>query len=111
MIAVLCVLVGVAAAVPAVAAVTGAYLPPPVAGLLALALVFPPTWHAVRWCLWPGRRLPRNRIRAMRNRARLGLRPGPGHATGFECWLRWGRGAVYRRSRQARPSLPAWARY
>ena len=27
----------------------------------------------------------------MRNRARLGLRPGPGHATGFECWLRWGR--------------------
>ena len=111
MIAVFLVLVAAAAAVPAAAAVAGAYLPPVVAGLLALAVVLPGVWHTVRWCLWPGRRLPRNRIRSMRVRARLGLRPGPGHATGYECWWRWGRFAAYRRSRQARPSLPVWVRY
>jgi type IV secretion system protein VirD4 len=80
------------------------HMPAAAAGLLLAAL-------AVRWCLWPGRDLPRNRIRRMRVRARLGLRPGPGHATGAEVWWRWGRFAAFRRSRQARPSLSAWGRY
>jgi hypothetical protein len=63
------------------------------------------------WLAFPGRGLPRNRVRTMRVRVRLGLRPGPGHATGLECWSRWGRFAAFRRSRRARPSLPAWRRY
>jgi type IV secretory pathway TraG/TraD family ATPase VirD4 len=63
------------------------------------------------WFAFPGRGLPRNRVRTMRLRVRLGLRPGPGHATGVECWLRWGRFAAFRRSRRARPSLSAWCRY
>jgi type IV secretion system protein VirD4 len=63
------------------------------------------------WLAFPGRELPRNRVRAMRIRVRLGLRPGPGHATGVECWWRWGRFAAFRRSRRARPSLSAWRRY
>ena len=63
------------------------------------------------WFAFPGRRLPRNRVRAMRIRVRLGLRPGPGHATGLECWWRWGRFAAFRQSRRARRSLSAWCRY
>ena len=42
----------------------------------------------------------------MRLRARLRLHPGPGHATVFELWLRWGAGAAARRARRSRPSLP-----
>jgi type IV secretion system protein VirD4 len=63
------------------------------------------------WFAVPGRRLPRNRVRVMRIRVRLGLQPGLGHATGFECWWRWGRFAAFRRSARARRSLPAWRRY
>jgi type IV secretion system protein VirD4 len=111
MIAVLWVLVLAVVAAKVATAEAIAHLHTPAAELPALALVFLAAAALVRWFLFPGRRLPRNRIRAMRVRVRLGLRPGPGHATGFECWMRWGRGAAYRRSRQARPSLPAWTRY
>ena len=41
----------------------------------------------------------------MRLRARLRLHPGPGHATVFELWLRWGRLAAARRARRSCPSL------
>jgi type IV secretion system protein VirD4 len=57
------------------------------------------------WAVWPRRRLPRNRVRHMRLRARLRLHPGPGHATVFELWLRWGRLAAARRARRSRRSL------
>jgi hypothetical protein len=55
--------------------------------------------------LWPRRYLPRNRVRHMRLRARMRLHPGPGHATVFELWLRWGRLAAARRARRSRRSL------
>ncbi len=51
-------------------------------------------------------RVPRNRVRHMRLRARLRLHPGRGHATVFELWLRWGRLAAARRAKRSRPSLP-----
>lgn len=53
----------------------------------------------------PRRDLPRNRVRHMRLRARLRLHPGPGHATVFKLWLRWGRLAAARRARRSRRSL------
>lgn len=73
-----------------------------VAGLAALLF----GW----WAVWPKRRLPRHRVRYMRLRARLRLHPGPGHATVFELWLRWGRLAAARRAKRSRPSLPLAAR-
>jgi type IV secretion system protein VirD4 len=57
------------------------------------------------WAVWPRRRLPRHRVRHMRLRARLRLHPGPGHATVFELWLRWGRWAAGRRAKRSRRSL------
>jgi len=57
------------------------------------------------WVIVPSRKLPRNRVRHMRLRARLRLHPGQGHATVFELWLRWGRLAAARRARRSRPSL------
>lgn len=81
------------------------------AGLLAFLLVLLAAAAVAHWLAFPGRGLPRNRVRTMRNRARLGLRPGPGHATAFELWFRWGRGAAFRRSRRARRSLPRLRRY
>jgi hypothetical protein len=77
------------------------------AAVVATGLVVRVGW----WLVFPGRGLPRNRVRIMRWRVRLGLWPGPGHATGVECWWRWGRFAAFRRSRRARPSLPVWRRY
>ena len=59
----------------------------------------------VVWAVRPRRQLPRHRVRVMRLRARLRLHPGPGHATVFELWLRWGRLAAARRARRSRPSL------
>jgi type IV secretion system protein VirD4 len=59
---------------------------------------------------WPGRRLPRHRVRRTRIRLHLRLHPGPGFASAFECWLRWGRLASFRGSRRARPSLSFWHR-
>jgi type IV secretion system protein VirD4 len=60
---------------------------------------------------FPGRKLPQNRVRTMRLRLRLGLRPGPGHATGYHLLFRWGRWAAWRRSAQSRPSLSTGQRY
>jgi hypothetical protein len=57
------------------------------------------------WVLFPQKKLPRNRARDMRLRARLRLHPGRGHATAFELHLRWGRAAAARRARRSRPSL------
>lgn len=62
----------------------------------------------VTWAVWPNRKLPRHRVRYMRIRARLRLYPGPGHATAFELWLRWGRRAAAHRAKRSRPSL-TWA--
>ena len=56
------------------------------------------------------RHLPRNRVRSMRLRLHLRRRPGRGHATAFELWLRWGRLAAWRHSRRSRRSLTAWQR-
>ena len=58
------------------------------AGIAAAVAMVLFGWWAVR----PQRRLPRHRVRHMRLRLRLRLHPGPGHATLFELWLRWGRG-------------------
>ncbi len=55
--------------------------------------------------VFPSRKVPGNRVRRMRLRARLRLHPGPGHAGVFELWLRWGRLAAARRARRSRPSL------
>ncbi len=75
--------------------------------LLALAfLVVSALW----WAFWPHHRMPRNRVRHLALRAHLRLHPGPGHATAFELWLRWGRFASWRESRRTRPSLSAWHR-
>ena len=71
------------------------------AGIAAAVAAVLFAWWAVR----PKRRLPRNRVRYMRLRLRLRLHPGPGHATLFELWLRWGPGAAARRAKRARPSL------
>jgi type IV secretion system protein VirD4 len=85
---------------------TGDYLD----ALTAFVVVGNALWLAWRLA-FPGRKLPRNRVRVMRLRLRLGLRPGPGHATGYHLWLRWGRWAAWRRSAQSRPSLSTWRRY
>jgi type IV secretion system protein VirD4 len=59
-----------------------------------------------------GRRhtLPRHRSRWMRIRLHLRMKPGPGFASAFELWLRWGRLASFRESGRSRPSLSIWAR-
>ncbi len=57
------------------------------------------------------RHLPRNRVRSMRWRLHLRRRPGRGHATAFELWLRWGRFAAWRHSGRSRRSLTAWDRF
>ena len=60
------------------------------------------------WAFLPARHLPGNRARHLRIRLHLRLRPGPGHATLFELWLRWGRFAAFRKSARARRSLSWW---
>ncbi|HEX6522202.1 MAG TPA: TraM recognition domain-containing protein [Streptosporangiaceae bacterium] len=57
------------------------------------------------WAVWPRRKLPRHRVRYMRIRARMRLYPGPGHATAFELWQRWGSLAAAHRARRSRRSL------
>ena len=52
----------------------------------------------------------RRRVRALKWRARLRLRPGPGYASLFELVFRWGRLAAFRHGRRARPGLSFGAR-
>ena len=52
----------------------------------------------------------RRRVRALRWRARLRLRPGPGYASLFELVFRWGRLAALHHGGRARPGLGFWRR-
>ena len=52
----------------------------------------------------------RNRARALRWRALLHLRPGPGYASLAELMIRWSRAAAFFHGRRARPGLPWWVR-
>jgi type IV secretion system protein VirD4 len=52
----------------------------------------------------------RHRVRVMRWRIRLYLRPGPGYATIAELAIRWSRLRAVCTGRRSRPSLPWWAR-
>ena len=52
----------------------------------------------------------RRRARALRWRARLRLRPGPGYASLVELVFRWGRKAALSHGSRARPSLGFWLR-
>jgi type IV secretion system protein VirD4 len=52
----------------------------------------------------------RQRVRILRWRIRLYLRPGPGYANLLELAVRWSRLRAIRIGRRARPSLPWWAR-
>ena len=70
--------------------------------ILTVVLVLAAGW---KWAFWPGRGLPRNRVRQMRIRLHLRLHPGRGFATTWELWLRWGRLAALRKSGRIRRSL------
>jgi type IV secretory pathway TraG/TraD family ATPase VirD4 len=61
-------------------------------------------WHKMT------KHVARNRVRSFRTRLHLRLRPGHGFATAFELWLRFGRFAMWRKSRRIRPELGAWQR-
>jgi type IV secretion system protein VirD4 len=52
----------------------------------------------------------RHRVRVLRWRIRLYLRPGPGYANCFELAVRWSRLRAIRTGRRSRPSLPWWLR-
>ena len=52
----------------------------------------------------------KNRVRTLRWRIRLYLRPGPGYANILELLVRWSRLRAVRTGRRSRPSLPWWAR-
>src|ERR1700728_2978748 len=52
----------------------------------------------------------RHRVRILRWRIRLYLRPGPGYANTLELMVRWSRLRAVRIGRRSRPSLPWWAR-
>jgi hypothetical protein len=62
------------------------------------------------WAFLPARYLPGNRVSYLRLRLHLRLHPGKGFAGIGGLWLRWGRLAVWRRSRRIRPSLTPWQR-
>ena len=55
-------------------------------------------------------RMARHRVRVLRWRIRLYLRPGAGYANILELAVRWSRLRAVRTGRRARPSLPWWAR-
>lgn len=71
-----------------------------VCGLLALAVIL-----FIRFTVFSG-----DRIRRMRWRIRLYMRPGTGFATIAELGLRWGRLAALHHGRRARPGLRFWYR-
>ena len=53
----------------------------------------------------------RRRVRALRWRIRLRLRPGAGYASLTELWFRWGRLAALSHGRRIRPDMGFWARF
>jgi type IV secretion system protein VirD4 len=55
-------------------------------------------------------RSARYRVKILRWRIRLYLRPGPGYANILELAVRWSRLRAVLTGRRARPSLPGWAR-
>ena len=55
-------------------------------------------------------RAARHRVRILRWRIRLYLRPGPGYANILELVVRWSRLRAVLIGRRSRPSLPWWAR-
>jgi type IV secretion system protein VirD4 len=55
-------------------------------------------------------RAAHHRVRILRWRTRLYLRPGPGYANILELAVRWSRLRAVRIGRRSRPSLPWWAR-
>src|SRR6266536_1251142 len=55
-------------------------------------------------------RAARHRVRILRWRMRLYLRPGPGYANLLELAVRWSRLRAVRIGRRSRPSLPWWTR-
>lgn len=72
-----------------------------------VALVFAAVFYRVVL----GRRAQvRRRVRALRWRAKLRLRPGPGFASLFELVFRWGRLAAVHHGGRARPGLGLWHR-
>src|SRR5450432_4024422 len=56
-------------------------------------------------------RSARYRVRILRWRIRLYLRPGPGYANILELAVRWSRLRAVLTGRRSRPSLPWWARF
>jgi hypothetical protein len=72
---------------------------------LVLAVVGVAAGAAIAGSLRNRHHLPRHRVLHMRIRLHLRLRPGKGHGTLLQLWLRWGRLASYRESRRTRPSL------
>jgi type IV secretory pathway TraG/TraD family ATPase VirD4 len=65
---------------------------------------------ALRWAFLPHGRLPRFRVAYTRQRLRLRLHPGRGHASVLELWLRWSRFGAFRTSSRSRYSLGFWDR-
>src|SRR5271170_5250866 len=57
------------------------------------------------YCLLSPKALANHRVRALRWRARLRLRPGPGYASLAELLVRWSRPAAVLHGRRARPVL------
>ena len=75
MIAILCLFVLAVAAAKAAGVEAAAHAHNVLVGFLAAGLVLLTTAPLARWFVSAGRRLPRNRVRRMRIRLRLGLRP------------------------------------
>ncbi|MDQ2811539.1 MAG: TraM recognition domain-containing protein [Actinomycetota bacterium] len=76
----------------------------PAAPLIALVLIAVPVLFYRRVLSRSAQ--VRNRVRALRWRIRLRLRPGPGYASLPELVFRWGRLAALSHGRRARPGLP-----
>jgi hypothetical protein len=78
---------------------------------LILALFFAVVFAVVFYRVVLGRQAQvRRRARALRWRAKLRLRPGPGYASLFELVFRWGRLAALHHGGRARPGLGYFAR-
>jgi hypothetical protein len=79
--------------------------------VIVLVLFFAAAFAVLFYRAVLGRRAQvRRRVRALRWRIKLRLRPGPGYASLFELVFRWGRLAALWHGRQARPGLGFWQR-